>query len=506
MLLSAAVSGTVQLMLPVLPFVGGQLLVYLPTAAAVLYGLAGCWSQARTGHGRVRAGWWAAVGADALLSLAYLLVAAAAVLGRPALVDLAGVVAVPAALAAVVMLWLHANPPGDRFTRLIQVIDVTAVASAFFVVAWQFVLGPVAATLPAATRAPFVALMLPDLFLLAAALVLVSRTAQRQHVHALTLFAVALCAIVVAQITTMHNLALRDAWYAHGAGACTLLGGALVALASHAQLPQADTTGRRWFSGAWALLPYVPTGLAFTGFVYLYARHGTLSPVLTWTLLTTVGLASVRQFLGLMFVRGLLAKLDEQQVQLQHQAHHDVLTGLPNRAAFYALLTEVLAAAGPGTRTAALMIDLDDFKPVNDTFGHAAGDALLVEVGARLAGALRGSDLAARFGGDEFVVLLPELDDDAGAEAVAARILDRLARPIPVAPGCSTGARASIGVGIVLGAGHGPDSLLQQADAALYDAKAAGKGSIRRHHPAAGGDRPGSPAPGSHLRRPSVTI
>ena len=479
--LAVVVSAVVQSVLPLLAVPAGTLLAFGPAAAAVAYGVVGSVRHLRAERGRIRAGWWYAALTQALLASAYLLVAVGGVLGHGGLVRLAALVAVPAAATAVVTLWLHATPPPDMFNRLIQMIDIAAVSSALFMVSWHLVLGPVTAILPEASRAPFLALMLPNIASLAAALVLVSRTERGRHLHALSIFLAALTVIGVSQTITVYNQAHGLPWYAHGAGGGPLVGGMLAARAAHAPLPEADDTGRRWFSGAWVLLPYVPTGLALCGVVGLYARNGTLSPTLTWTLLVTVGLAFVRQFLGLVFVRGLLRKVDEQQAMLHFQANHDMLTGLPNRAAFYDRFSASMATAGPETCTGVLMVDLDGFKPVNDTFGHAAGDALLVEVGRRLTAALREGETVARFGGDEFVVLLPRLDAPGGADAVAARIAGHLSEPMPLAGGHTAAVRTSIGIATVTGGGHNPDSVLHQADTALYDAKAAGKGLIRRY-------------------------
>jgi diguanylate cyclase (GGDEF)-like protein len=161
--------------------------------------------------------------------------------------------------------------------------------------------------------------------------------------------------------------------------------------------------------------------------------------------------------------------------ELHHLAHHDQLTQLPTRAKFFRTLQRALAAAEPGT-IALLNVDLDDFKQVNDRYGHAAGDELLVEVGGRLAEAADGRGLAARFGGDEFAVLLTGLSGEAEAHRIAARLTARLAEPVHLSAATVT-AGASVGVATAE-PGILPSELTRRADLAMYAAKAAGKHRI----------------------------
>ena len=162
--------------------------------------------------------------------------------------------------------------------------------------------------------------------------------------------------------------------------------------------------------------------------------------------------------------------------QLRHQALHDSLTGLPNRALF-ADRAELALVRSRRTRRhcAVLLIDIDDFKAVNDSLGHVAGDALLVQVATRLHGQMRASDSAARLGGDEFGVLLEDIVGDDGAMVSAQRIVDALSRPYDVA---DTQVTSSVSVGIALSGGETTrfEDLLRNADVAMYGAKAAGKG------------------------------
>ncbi|MDQ1519550.1 MAG: hypothetical protein QOI55_623 [Actinomycetota bacterium] len=158
--------------------------------------------------------------------------------------------------------------------------------------------------------------------------------------------------------------------------------------------------------------------------------------------------------------------------ELRHQANHDVLTGLMNRAALTEAVERHTVDAVVVETISVLFVDLDGFKEVNDALGHETGDAVLVEAARRIVGAVPAHALAGRLGGDEFLVVLHDTDNEAGS-AIALRILDALARPWPI-PGCAIS--ASIGVATT---GHQPEAvedILRRADEAMYDAKRQGKG------------------------------
>jgi diguanylate cyclase (GGDEF)-like protein/PAS domain S-box-containing protein len=174
--------------------------------------------------------------------------------------------------------------------------------------------------------------------------------------------------------------------------------------------------------------------------------------------------------------------------QLEHQAFHDSVTGLANRALFRDRVEHAIERRGrEGDPVSVLFMDLDDFKTVNDSLGHAAGDRLLAEVAHRVRGTLRQADTAARLGGDEFAVLLEDGGDGVEAAEVASRILAALAGPFYL-DGKEVFVRASIGIATAGDAPTtGPDGaeeLLRNADVAMYMAKEAGKGRYQIFEPA----------------------
>jgi diguanylate cyclase len=164
--------------------------------------------------------------------------------------------------------------------------------------------------------------------------------------------------------------------------------------------------------------------------------------------------------------------LQSENESLAHQANHDSLTGLPNRAFFEGRLIRALrSAAKANERVAVLFLDSDRFKDINDNYGHAAGDAVLVAVATRVRAQLREDDLVARLGGDEFAILLSPLHKVEDAQRIADKIIASMDVPIPV-PG-NTQVLTSLSIGIAIYPDHGatPGALLNAADAAMYQAK-----------------------------------
>ncbi len=171
--------------------------------------------------------------------------------------------------------------------------------------------------------------------------------------------------------------------------------------------------------------------------------------------------------------------------QLAHQAFHDPVTNLANRALFVERVRHALPRARrEGGRLAVIFMDLDDFKTINDSLGHAAGDAVLLEIAKRLDASIRPSDTAARFGGDEFAILLEDVGSAQHAADTAERILEALGAPLRL-EGKELFVGCSLGISIAEGdTSAGADELIRNADAAMYIAKRDGKGGYRLFEPA----------------------
>jgi len=179
-----------------------------------------------------------------------------------------------------------------------------------------------------------------------------------------------------------------------------------------------------------------------------------------------------RHFIGL---SSDITALRNSQTQLEQMAYFDALTGLPNRRMLSDRLHQAIAQAQRGDRLLAVCyLDLDDFKPINDSFGHAAGDALLIEAAQRLTSNVRAGDTVSRLGGDEFVVLLGDLEHFDECEGALDRIRKALIKPFMLRDG-EARVSASMGVTLYPMDGADPDTLIRHADQAMYQAKQGGR-------------------------------
>jgi diguanylate cyclase (GGDEF)-like protein len=183
------------------------------------------------------------------------------------------------------------------------------------------------------------------------------------------------------------------------------------------------------------------------------------------------------QFVSSQVASAIVRKRDSDRIS--HLALHDALTGLPNRALLHDRGRHAITTANRNsTKFAWLCLDLDKFKPINDSYGHAIGDIVLAQVSARMQACLRESDTLARTGGDEFILLLEAVEDIDAAKVVAEKIRKSLSQPFPVD---GHALHISVSIGIAMFPDHGDNELelSKAADAALYAAKGGGRNGVR---------------------------
>lgn len=260
-------------------------------------------------------------------------------------------------------------------------------------------------------------------------------------------------------------------------GGAFVIGLVLVVYAMAEPTAPADT-GERLMDWVQLTLPYAGfTGIAMLyGYQVLIGRQ--LDVVLVVGAVTMVLLVAARQIFAMRTQHKLMVRLYDAQRRLAHQLHHDALTGLPNRILFAQRLDEAMRHG----RFVLIFLDLDDFKEVNDRFGHAAGDELLRAIGQRLKRCVRGTDTLARIGGDEFAVLLDGQVDE--LEEAAERLRVGLREPFAV-HGSSVRVKASMGVvrPDLDGVAQTSDDLLRQADISMYAGKRLGKDTAVVYQP-----------------------
>jgi len=237
----------------------------------------------------------------------------------------------------------------------------------------------------------------------------------------------------------------------------------------------------RWrhIADTYADLGLLPRDFALDGFLYAANPRRDLGWLLPAAILFVLGGALVTYIVVInRRLRHALTVSRAAEEHMRRMAQHDALTGLANRALFSDRLNQALALAQrEKARLALIFLDLDKFKPVNDSLGHGIGDLLLQEVAQRMQSCVRASDTVARIGGDEFVVLLHHVESDDSALAVAEKIRQALDRPFPI-DGHALGISASIGVAIYPEHGHDAIELTKNADDAMYCAKNAGRNVV----------------------------
>jgi diguanylate cyclase len=362
--------------------------------------------------------------------------------------------------------------------------DAIMVSGSLLFISWPTVLEP---TYRAGDQSPFdrsIALAYPigDIVVASMAFVLLSQT-PRQARGTWALAGTGMLGLAVADSGFVYLTAHEAYSSASIIDPGWFIGFLLIALAGWRMYRTDASSETRQDGPRLVMLPYVPLAAAILTSTVLQVTRGSLSTFLYVLLMILVVCVVLRQLVtlreNLTLTRRLQTTLDElreTEAELRRLAYHDPLTGLANRA----MLQERTERAVANQRTEQLSlgiiyVDLDDFKPVNDRFGHAAGDALLVMVAERMRACTRATDTVARLGGDEFVVLLPGLTDEADAEVLARRLVDELSRPFLIGDQ-SVQIGASVGVA-VQPAGVTGDPL-READIAMYNAKFSGKNSV----------------------------
>jgi diguanylate cyclase (GGDEF)-like protein len=371
-------------------------------------------------------------------------------------------------------------PTSVRRDQVALVIDSVLITGSLLALAWSVlperILRPASAPIWIAVAYPVVDLILVTMVVL----LLATRPDSRAGRRPLRMIGLAVFAFGVTDTFRLVHLHGGPLTQLQSAG--FLLGPAFIALAAISPMmtaaPPAEVIRRDWLH---LLLPYVP--VTATGLVIAISTGAgnRLTPFEAYLGWLGLGLVVARQMFTIVDNTVLLDRVSEGQRRLHHQAYHDPLTGLANRALFRERLVLALDAHRHRDRQlAVLFADLDDFKLINDSFGHAMGDRVLRAVADRLAACVTPVDLVARLGGDEFAVLLDPASV-AEAEPTGHRILAAL-RETFLIDGHGIGIGASIGLVVPE---HGEplsaDALLRRADAAMYASKRRGKGSLARY-------------------------
>jgi diguanylate cyclase (GGDEF)-like protein len=210
-----------------------------------------------------------------------------------------------------------------------------------------------------------------------------------------------------------------------------------------------------------------------------YAPIATSAEQLFMPLMAVIALVLLALYVSFFpILRRVARRVRSQMEQIEHQAFHDALTGLPNRALFNDRVDQAIRAARRhGGTLAVMLMDLDRFKEINDALGHQSGDQLLAELGINLSRQLRDSDTVARLGGDEFAILAPAVGDTTAAAALAERALEALHHPYELS-GIEVDVDASIGIAFYPHHGHDVDTLLRRADIAMYASKESGAPTV----------------------------
>lgn len=242
------------------------------------------------------------------------------------------------------------------------------------------------------------------------------------------------------------------------------------------QDPRVLDSGRHSSELVQRLINSVLDGGQWQGELWIRRNSGAVRPL--WTTINTVsdGYDQATHYVAVLTDR---SKLKQTEDRLQHLAHYDPLTDLPNRLLVQSRLDHLLSRASSGDRMALLFVDVDGFKMVNDGLGHAAGDALLISIAKRFDAQLGERQTLARLGGDEFLVLLEAIESAAEAALAAQNLLQVFDQPFSLPGEQEVYANASVGIALFPADGRSSDELIRNADAAMYQAKASGRSTYQ---------------------------
>lgn len=361
-------------------------------------------------------------------------------------------------------------------SRTRVVLDAVIVGAALFEVAWLVILRATIELHAAAHGAEILSLtnLLATVVVVTIAMLLVVRARAEQRI-VLLLLTVGLVVMALTRATFVHVMAGRD--FTHGVliGCGWAVGLFVLGLAAErGGRGQTDREGPAVPSRTSLWLPYVPVVIAAAVLTSQFLVMPQLAPVLL-TSAVMVGAVLIRQFLVLLDNRRLLKAVAEQALR-------DGLTGVGNRALFHDRLTHATQLwRRDRSPLTVLLLDLDGFKLINDSMGHAAGDALLTAVAERLIGCVRTGDTVARLGGDEFALLMEGSVEE--SRSVAHRVMQAFDEPFLV-DGHDLRIRPSVGLAVASAAEDAevsPAELLKRADAAMYAAKRSGAGGLRAY-------------------------
>ncbi len=408
----------------------------------------------------------------------------------PSMADFFYLFAIPLAVGGLLAM---PSSDDDRPDRMRVVLDGIIVASSLLFVSWITVLGPTLASSAGSWFERAIALAYPagDVIVLTMVMIVWGRSDPAGRVAVgltgagFACFALADSLFVFTSLKwdTVSNLS-NDAWVA---------GYLLIALgAYHACLHPATRVSdlarrhpRPTVRSPRILLPYVPVAVVLVLSVSEALLNDPIVVGAAEFFIGTVLIVAllVRQAVVILENGRLTASLAASNQQLQYQLLHDDLTGLPNRPLLLDRLRVVLGRMERTPALAAVMfVDLDLFKQANDTYGHEAGDEVLIAVGRQLVSSLRVGDTVARFGGDEFVVLCEDVQSRAEVDQLAARITQAVTRPVPIAVADGTtvevSVQASVGVVVTDDPGAQPEEVVRDADAAMYRAKRNGRARV----------------------------